>query len=47
MAAVILDGETIRRWCRLSMDVLGHTRAAIDALNVVPVPGAETGTSVE
>jgi dihydroxyacetone kinase-like predicted kinase len=47
MVAEILDGETVRRWCRLSMDALGQTRAAIDALNVFPVPDADTGTSVE
>ena len=47
MAAKILDGDTVKRWCRLSVDALGQTRAAIDALNVFPVPGADTGTSSE
>jgi dihydroxyacetone kinase-like predicted kinase len=46
MAAEILDGETVRRWCRLSVDALAQTRAAIDALNVFPVPDADTGTNL-
>ncbi len=46
MAAEVLDGETVRRWCRLSVDALGQTRAAIDALNVFPVPDADTGTNL-
>ena len=47
MVAEILDGESIRRWCRISMDALGQTRAAIDALNAFSVPDADTETSVE
>jgi DAK2 domain fusion protein YloV len=46
MAAEILDGETVRRWCRLSVDALARARAAIDALNVFPVPDADTGTNL-
>ena len=46
MAAEVLDGETVRRWCRLSVDALAQTRAAIDALNVFPVPDADTGTNL-
>jgi len=46
MAAEVLDGETVRRWCRLSADALAQTRAAIDALNVFPVPDADTGTNL-
>src|SRR5271170_2401246 len=46
MAAEVLDGETVRRWCRLSVDALAQARAAIDALNVFPVPDADTGTNL-
>ena len=46
MAAEILDGETVRHWCRLSVDALAQARAAIDALNVFPVPDADTGTNL-
>ncbi len=46
MAAEVLDGDTVRRWCRLSVDALAETRAAIDALNVFPVPDADTGTNL-
>jgi DAK2 domain fusion protein YloV len=46
MAAEVLDGETVRRWCRLSVDALARARAAIDALNVFPVPDADTGTNL-
>ena len=46
MGAEVLDGETVRRWCRLSADALAQTRAAIDALNVFPVPDADTGTNL-
>ena len=46
MAAEVLDGETVKRWCRLSVDALGQARAAIDALNVFPVPDADTGTNL-
>jgi len=41
-----MDGETVRRWCRLSVDALAQARAAIDALNVFPVPDADTGTNL-
>jgi DAK2 domain fusion protein YloV len=46
MAAEVLDGDTVRRWCRLSADALSQTRASIDALNVFPVPDADTGTNL-
>jgi DAK2 domain fusion protein YloV len=46
MAAQVLDGDTVRRWCRLSVAALAQTRAAIDALNVFPVPDADTGTNL-
>jgi len=41
-----MDGEAVRRWCRLAADALAQTRAAIDALNVFPVPDADTGTNM-
>lgn len=41
-----MDGVVVRRWCRLAADALGQTRAAIDALNVYPVPDADTGTNL-
>jgi DAK2 domain fusion protein YloV len=46
MAAEVMDGEAVRRWCRLSTEALALTRAAIDALNVFPVPDADTGTNM-
>jgi DAK2 domain fusion protein YloV len=46
MTAEVMDGEAVRRWCRLSADALGRVRAAIDALNVFPVPDADTGTNL-
>jgi hypothetical protein len=41
-----MDGAVVRRWCRLAADALGQTRSAIDALNVYPVPDADTGTNL-
>ncbi len=41
-----MDGAVVRRWCRLSAEALGQTRAAIDALNVYPVPDSDTGTNL-
>jgi DAK2 domain fusion protein YloV len=47
MAAVeAIDGEALRRWLQLAAAALGETRAAIDALNVFPVPDADTGTNL-
>jgi hypothetical protein len=46
MAVEVLDGGDVRRWCRLSVEALAQTRAAIDALNVFPVPDADTGTNL-
>src|SRR5215470_14169589 len=46
MTAEVMDGEAVRRWCRLSTDALGGVRAAIDALNVFPVPDSDTGTNL-
>ncbi|TDD91369.1 DAK2 domain-containing protein [Actinomadura darangshiensis] len=42
----VLDGGTVRRWCRLAADALGRTRTEIDALNVFPVPDGDTGTNL-
>jgi len=42
-----MDGDTVRRWCRLAADALTQARAAIDALNVFPVPDADTGTNMQ
>ena len=41
-----MDGVVVRRWCRLAADALGQARSAIDALNVYPVPDADTGTNL-
>ena len=47
MAAVeVMDGATVRRWFLLSAEALASTRAAIDLLNVFPVPDADTGTNL-
>lgn len=46
MAAEVLDGAIVRHWCHLSVDALAQARAAIDALNVFPVPDADTGTNL-
>lgn len=41
-----LDAAAVRRWCRLSADVLGRAKAQLDALNVFPVPDGDTGTNL-
>jgi DAK2 domain fusion protein YloV len=46
MTAEVMDGEAVRRWCRLAAVALAQARAAIDALNVFPVPDADTGTNL-
>jgi dihydroxyacetone kinase-like predicted kinase len=46
MAAEVMDGEAVRHWCRLSAQALAQARAAIHALNVFPVPDADTGTNM-
>jgi len=47
MAAVeVMDGATVRRWFQLAAEALASTRAAIDLLNVFPVPDADTGTNL-
>jgi DAK2 domain fusion protein YloV len=42
-----MDGDAVRLWCRLAADALTQTRAAIDNLNVFPVPDADTGTNLQ
>jgi len=42
-----MDGDAVRHWCRLAADALTQTRAAIDMLNVFPVPDADTGTNLQ
>jgi DAK2 domain fusion protein YloV len=46
VAAQVMDGAVVRRWCHLAADALGQARSAIDALNVYPVPDADTGTNL-
>ncbi|MCU4750187.1 MULTISPECIES: DAK2 domain-containing protein [unclassified Streptomyces] len=41
-----LDADAVRRWCRIALDTLGRDRAEIDAINVYPVPDADTGTNL-
>ena len=41
-----LDADAVRRWSRSALRVLQEHRAAIDALNVYPVPDADTGTNM-
>jgi DAK2 domain fusion protein YloV len=46
MTAEVMDGEAVRRWCRLAAVEFAQARAAIDALNVFPVPDSDTGTNM-
>lgn len=46
VAVEVMDGEIVRRWFSLAADALGQARSAIDALNVFPVPDADTGTNL-
>ncbi|HEV2342608.1 MAG TPA: DAK2 domain-containing protein [Actinocrinis sp.] len=41
-----LDGPKVRRWARACLVALGRAREEIDALNVFPVPDADTGTNL-
>jgi len=45
-AAEVIDGAVVRLWLRLAVDALGRTKAAIDLLNVFPVPDSDTGTNL-
>ena len=42
----MLDAAAVHGWCREALDVLGRAREEIDALNVYPVPDADTGTNL-
>ncbi|GII92679.1 DAK2 domain-containing protein [Sinosporangium siamense] len=42
----VLDPPAVRRWSKLSAEILGKARAEIDALNVFPVPDGDTGTNL-
>lgn len=41
-----IDGAVVRLWLRLAADELDRARAAIDILNVFPVPDSDTGTNM-
>lgn len=41
-----LDGPAVRLWARACLAALGRAREEIDALNVFPVPDADTGTNL-
>lgn len=45
MEAVVSVG-TVSTWIHASLEALGSQRAAIDALNVFPVPDGDTGTNM-
>lgn len=44
--ALGLDSLAIRRWCVLGLAALRRHRSQIDAMNVYPVPDADTGTNL-
>ncbi|WP_460446534.1 DAK2 domain-containing protein, partial [Angustibacter aerolatus] len=41
-----LDAPAVRRWATTALSRLGAERAALDALNVYPVPDGDTGTNL-
>ncbi len=41
-----LDGPAVRLWARACLAALGRAREELDALNVFPVPDADTGTNL-
>jgi len=41
-----LSALSVRLWAEASLQALGEERAAIDALNVFPVPDGDTGTNM-
>lgn len=45
-AATRLHAAAVRAWAEASLAALGEERAAIDALNVFPVPDGDTGTNM-
>lgn len=44
--AAIVSVDTVRQWIQVSLESLGAQRAAIDSLNVFPVPDGDTGTNM-
>ncbi|MCX5400003.1 DAK2 domain-containing protein [Streptomyces sp. NBC_00102] len=42
----VFDAVAVRTWCSLALEALGRERAAIDAINVYPVPDGDTGTNL-
>ncbi|WP_280441769.1 DAK2 domain-containing protein, partial [Nocardia brasiliensis] len=42
----VMDGTALLRWGRTCLDGLAHRRAEINALNVFPIPDADTGTNL-
>ncbi|MGA1481194.1 MAG: dihydroxyacetone kinase, partial [Candidatus Nanopelagicales bacterium] len=44
--AAPLHAAAIRAWAEASLAAIGQERAAIDALNVFPVPDGDTGTNM-
>jgi len=44
--AAIVNVDTVRQWIQVSLESLGAQRAAIDSLNVFPVPDGDTGTNM-
>jgi uncharacterized protein len=45
-AATRLHAPAVRAWAEASLAALGEERAAIDSLNVFPVPDGDTGTNM-
>jgi len=41
-----IDGELLRRWCAVALDLLEVHRDELDALNVFPVPDRDTGANL-
>lgn len=42
----VMDGTALLRWGRTCLDGLAHRREEINALNVFPIPDADTGTNL-
>ena len=42
----MVTAASVRQWAEQSLEALGEARAAIDALNVFPVPDGDTGTNM-
>ncbi|HLY33229.1 MAG TPA: DAK2 domain-containing protein, partial [Jatrophihabitantaceae bacterium] len=41
-----LDADAVRRWSRVALESMRAHQAEIDAINVFPVPDADTGTNL-